>query len=119
MTEDEMVGLHHRLNGHELAKMRTAAQETPDAAALGPSSAPATCSDTPEGFGYLATNSPRSLKGGFNSIFFTDSEKRIKDCSLPQGLGFLFLPPGKQTHKTVFSTAWLSSSSSSSSFSLC
>ena len=95
------------------------AQETPDAAALGPSSAPATRSDTPEGFGYLATNSPRSLKGGFNSKFFTDSEKRIKDCSLPQGLGSLFLPPGKQTHKTVFSTAWLSSSSSSSSFSLC
>ena len=62
------------------------AQETPDAAAFGTSSAPATCSDTPEGFSYLATNSPRS---GFNSISFTDSEKRIKDCSLPQGLGSL------------------------------
>ena len=62
------------------------AQETPDAAAFGTSSALATCSDTPEGFSYLATNSPRS---GFNSISFTDSEKRIKDCSLPQGLGSL------------------------------
>ena len=61
--------------------------------ALGPSSAVATCADTPERFSYLIANSPRNLSGGWNSISFTDSEKRLRTAPFNQDWGSFFSSP--------------------------
>lgn len=92
---------------------QTVKGETLDSSGLGDKQHYITFSGPHECFIYLVDNSPckltMQLLGGFNSISFIHSDKRVRTACFSKDWALLFCPQGKWKHKAGLSSSHLSS----------